>query len=181
MDLSTPKKLEVACRAFLNSAIGGTDQYQKEPRETSAWCETCTWETFGQALGKWLCWCSHWEGTVYVAWTTDCLPLHYCTQRLENPKLTSHGHQDSWRGANSKHSTFRELSSGIFIRNCHWRHQDIAFKTPQTPFTLSYYAAHDGGRRTGRFKTMRYKTQGVGMDQNLTGFRGDEHLQVFVP
>jgi len=56
---------------------------------------------------------------VYVAWTTDCLPLHYCTQRLENPKLTSHGHQDSWRGANSKHSTFRELSSGIFIRNCH--------------------------------------------------------------
>lgn len=27
--------------------------------------------------------------------------------------------------------------------------KDIAFKTPQTPFTLSYYAPHDGGRRTG--------------------------------
>mmetsp|Transcript_6725 Transcript_6725/g.7913 ORF Transcript_6725/g.7913 Transcript_6725/m.7913 type:complete len:192 (-) Transcript_6725:173-748(-) len=26
--------------------------------------------------------------------------------------------------------------------------EDIAFKTPQTPFTLSYYAPHDGGRRT---------------------------------
>ena len=64
-----------------------------------------------------------------------------CSDKPKIGPTASHGNQDSWRGPKRKRQVWHPK-----VR-CELR-QDIAFKTPQTPFTLSYYAAHDGGRRT---------------------------------